>query len=137
MVSTIKKVSFTVLVTVVAFAANAQNTNPKVIALLNKASWCPVCKTNGPRFEKDIMPMVMDNKDVQMVMNDLSNDNSKATSKGMLDKAGITSFAEKNEGTGMLYFLDAQTKTLLSQVSLAEPDEQIKKAYDTALSKVK
>lgn len=117
------------------FSASAQNANPKVIALLTKASWCPVCKANGPRFEKDIMPMVMKNKEVKMVMNDLSDDNSKAMSKGMLEKAGIYKFAEKNPATGMLYFFDAKTKKLLSKVSLASTNEEIKQAYQTAFKK--
>ncbi len=116
-------------------AASAQNANPKVIALLTKASWCPVCKANGPRFEKDIMPMVMENKNVKMVMNDLSDDNSKAMSKGMLEKAGIYKFAKSNPATGMLYFFNAKTKKLLSSVSLAESNEKIKQAYEDALSK--
>ncbi|MGI8950502.1 MAG: TlpA family protein disulfide reductase [Chitinophagaceae bacterium] len=115
--------------------ANAQNENPKVIALLTKASWCPVCQANGPRFEKDIMPMVMENKDVEMVMNDLSDDNSKKMSKDMLEKAGVYKFAEKNNATGMLYFLDSKTKKLISKVSLANSDEEIKKALEDALSK--
>ena len=123
------------LVVGLSFAASAQNAQPKVIALLTKASWCPVCQANGPRFEKDIMPMVMGNKEVKMVMNDLSDDNSKAMSKEMLEKAGIYKFAEKNPGTGMLYFFNAKSKKLLSKVSLASTNEEIKEAYQTALQK--
>ena len=123
------------LVMGLSFAASAQNTQPKVIALLTKASWCPVCQANGPRFVKDVMPMVMKNKDVEMVMNDVSNDKTKATSKPMLEKAGIYNFAEKNPGTGMLYFIDAKTKELVSKVSLAESNEVIEKAYQEALAK--
>ena len=118
-----------------SFASSAQNNQPKVIALLTKASWCPVCQSNGPRFMKDVMPMVMKNKDVQMVMNDVSNDETKATSKPMLEKAGIYNFAEKNPATGMLYFIDAKTKNLVSKVSLAETNDAIVKAYQEALSK--
>lgn len=107
----------------------------KVIALVNKASWCPVCQANGPRFEKDIMPMAMQNKDVQIVMNDLSDDKTKAASLPMLEKAGITSFAKKNTGTGTLYFIDAKSKKLISEVSLAKSDDEIKKVYMAALTK--
>ncbi|WP_354332731.1 hypothetical protein [Pedobacter sp. CG_S7] len=82
----------------------------KVIALVNKASWCHVCQENGPRFQKDIMPMAMQNKNVKIVVNDLSNDNTKAASLPMLQKAGIENFASKNTGTGMLYLIDAKTK---------------------------
>jgi hypothetical protein len=107
----------------------------KVIALVNKASWCPVCQANGPRFEKDIMPMAMQNKNVQIVMNDLSDDKTKAASLPMLEKAGIAAFAKKNTGTGTLYFIDARSKKLISEVSLAKSDDEIKKVYMAALTK--
>ena len=107
----------------------------KVIALVNKASWCTVCQANGPRFEKDIMPMAMANKDVQIVIDDLSDEKTKAASLPMLQKAGIASFAKKNTGTGTLYFIDAKSKKLISEVSLAKSDEEIKKVYMAALAK--
>lgn len=117
----------------IAISGFAQQT--KVIALVNKASWCPVCQANGPRFEKNIMPMAMANKDIQIVMNDLSDDKTKAASLPMLQKAGIASFAKKNTGTGTLYFIDAKSKKLISEVSLAKSDEEIKKVYMAALPK--
>ena len=41
MVTTVKKIGFTVLLTVMGFfLANAQVSSPKVIALINKVSWC-------------------------------------------------------------------------------------------------
>ena len=123
------------LVMGLSFSASAQKAQPKVIALLTKASWCPVCQANGPRFMKDVMPMVMKNKEVKMVMNDVSDKKTIAMSKDMLDKAGVYDFAEKNPGTGMLYFLDGKTKELISKVSLAQTNEEIKKAYMEALSK--
>lgn len=123
------------LVMGLSFAASAQNSQPKVIALMTKASWCPICQANGPRFMKDVMPMVMKNKEVQMVMNDVSNDETKATAKPMLEKAGIYGFAEKNPGTGMLYFINAKTKKLISKVSLAQSNMEIQEAYQKALSK--
>ena len=107
----------------------------KVIALVSKANWCHVCKDNGPRFEKDIMPMAMENKDVQIVMNDLTDDNTKAASLPMLQKAGIEKFAIKNNATGMLYLIDASTKKLIAKISLAENNEEIKKVYMAAINK--
>jgi hypothetical protein len=35
----------------------------------------------------------------------------------------------------MLYFFDAKSKELISKVSLAEPNEEIEKAYQEALTK--
>ncbi|MDR0792331.1 MAG: hypothetical protein LBE82_03410 [Chitinophagaceae bacterium] len=136
MKSTIKKIGFAVLITVMSvFAANAQNASPKAIALLNKASWCPVCQANGARVEKDLMPMLMQDKNILLVMNDLSDDKTKAASKEMLNKAGIASIAKKNTGTGMLYFIDAKSKKVISSVSIAEPNEKIMMTYKEALAK--
>ncbi len=107
----------------------------KVIALVNKASWCHVCKENGPRFEKDILPMAKENKNVEIVMNDLSDDKTKAASLPMLQRAGIEALAKKNSGTGMLYLIDAKSKKLIAEVSLAESNEKIKEVYMAAIGK--
>ncbi|MFS8082258.1 MAG: hypothetical protein ACMG51_02305 [Ginsengibacter sp.] len=118
-----------------SFAASAQKVQPKVIALLTKASWCVVCQANGPRFMKDIMPMIRENKEVQIIMNDLSDKKTTAMSRRTLQKANLDDFAEKNPATGMLYFFNANTKKLLSSVSLAQSNEEIEKAYQKALTK--
>ncbi|MGS0748767.1 hypothetical protein [Halpernia sp. GG3] len=134
MISTFKKIGLVIILTMIGmFTAQAQN-NAKVIAVLNKADWCPICKANGPRVEKDLMPMMMQNKDLQFVVNDLSNDKTKAVSNAMLAKAGIASFSKMNNGTGMIYFLNAKSKMLISSASLADSNEEIVKAYKTALN---
>ena len=33
-----------------------QSANPKLIAVVNRANWCGVCKANGARFGAAIMP---------------------------------------------------------------------------------
>lgn len=118
-----------------SLSASAQKTQPKVIALLNKASWCPICQENGPRFMKEVMPMVMKNKKVKMMMNDLSDKKTIAKSKGMLEKAGIYTFARENPATGVLYFFGAKTKEFISKVSLSKSNEEIQNLYMEALSK--
>ena len=118
-----------------AFVANAQKVQPKIIALLTKASWFYVCQANGPRFMKDVMPNITDNKDVKMIINDLSDKKTIAISRRILQKADIYDFAEKNPATGMLYFFNAEKKKLLSKVSLAQSSEEIEKAYQKALAK--
>lgn len=119
-----------------SFAVNAQKVQPKMIALLTKASWCVVCQANGPRFMKDIMPMIQENKDVLIMTNDLSDKKTTATSRKTLQKIDLYDFAEKNPATGMLYFFNANTKKLLSSASLGDSNEQIEKAYKKALSKI-
>lgn len=122
--------AFFIASTTASFAQQA-----KVIAFINKASWCPVCKANGARFEKDIMPMAMASKDVQIVMNDVSDDKTKTESSPMLKKAGVSKFAKQHTETGTLFFVDAKTKKLISKVSIAESDDNIKKVFMDALAK--
>lgn len=136
MKSTFKKISLAVIITVFgAIVANAQNIDTKVIVLLNKASWCHVCKENGPRVKKDLMPMLMQDKNAQLVVNDLSNDKTIASSSKMLKKSGIKSFAKENKGTGMLYFIDVKSKELISSISIAKSNEEIMMAYKESLAK--
>ncbi len=113
----------------------AQNENVKVIALVNSAKWCGVCKANGPRVTKDVLPSYMMNKDWLIVMNDLSDNDTKASSKENLEKAGIYEFAKENNATGMIYFIDPVTKKLIDKISLTKSDDDIKKAFDNAALK--
>ncbi len=136
MVSNFKKIGLTVLLAVlVLFSVQAQSDDPQVIALVNKASWCHVCQANGPRVEKDLMLMLMQDKNLQVIVNDLSNDKTQAKAKPMLKKAGLTSFVKKNKGTGMVYFINAKTKQLISSISVAESNEHIMMAYKKASAK--
>ena len=68
-----------------ALAGNAQE-GRKVIAVINKADWCPVCQSNGEKIMKEVMPM-FEQTNVQFVMNDLTNDSTKADSKMKLNEA--------------------------------------------------
>lgn len=119
-----------------SFVANAQKIQPKIIALITKASWCVVCQANGPRFMKDVMPMIQENKEVQIIINDLSDKKTIGLSRKTLQKAGLNDFAEKNPATGMLYFFSADTKKRLSSASLGDSNEELEKAYQKALKKM-
>lgn len=137
MVSNFKKITLTVVVALlVQLSVHAQNSQPKIIALVNKATWCHICQSNGPRVEKELMPMLMQDGDIQVVVNDLSNKETKAKSKPQLKEAGLTSFAKDHTGTGMIYFIDADTKELLTSISLAESNDNIITAYHEAGSKL-
>lgn len=123
------------LVMATVAGAFAQSSQVKVIALMNKASWCPVCQDHAMSFMKNIAPMVMKNPEVKMVINDLSNDRTRASSMPMLESAGIKQFALENDATGRIYFIDAQTKKLLSSVSIAQSNRDIMRAYKEALKR--
>jgi ketosteroid isomerase-like protein len=106
-----------------AITGNAQE-GRKVIAVINKADWCPVCQTNGEKMMKEIMP-VFNESNVQFVMNDLTNDATKADSKMALDKVKAYDAVKKISATGWLLLIDAETGKLLEKISVAEPVEKL------------
>ena len=105
----------------------------KVIAMVNTAKWCPACQANGKRVEQNVISKYMTNNKCQVVVNDLSDDNTKAASKANCDKAGITSVASSNTSTGVIYFINSSSKKVISQVSVTKTDKEIQKAFDDAI----
>jgi hypothetical protein len=111
-----------------------QSGNKKLIVLVNTAKWCPVCKANGPRVEKNVLSKYRENKDYQIMINDLSNKDTKKASEQEYVAAGIQEVAKSNKGTGVIYFIDYKSKRLISMISVAKTDEEIIYAFDKALS---
>lgn len=107
----------------------------KIIVMVNTATWCPACAGNGERVEKTVLSNYMKNPKVSIVVNDMSNDETKATSKASCEKAGISTIAQANKGTGVIYFIDAKTKTVLSQISVTKSTEEINAAFKDVLEK--
>lgn len=114
----------------------AKAENAKVIVMVNTASWCPACKANGKRVEQNVISQYIKNDKCEIVVNDLSNDETKAASKTKCDKAGITEVASNNKGTGVIYFINSVTKEIIAQISVTRSDKEIKQAFEDALSKV-
>jgi hypothetical protein len=114
----------------VSVAAMAQ-TGPKVIAVINKAEWCPVCQQNGQRAMTAFME---NNKDmaIQFVANDLTNDETIKKSATELKKFGLDKTMENYKGTGVAYFFNSKTGALISQISVAKPDQELAQALVTA-----
>ncbi len=102
---------------------NAQD-GRKVIAVINKADWCPVCQRNGEKMMKEIMPF-FNESNVQFVMNDLTNDATKADSKMALNKVKAYDAVKKISATGWILLVDAETGKLLEKISVAEPVEKL------------
>lgn len=119
-----------VLIALVSVSAYA-GTNAKVIAVINKAEWCPVCQNNGMRAMEAFKA---NNKDmsIEFVANDLTNDETKAKSTEELKKLGLDKAIAPYSGTGVVYFFNSDTKALISQVSVAKPDQELAAALTTA-----
>ncbi|MCA1760079.1 MAG: hypothetical protein LC658_09950, partial [Bacteroidales bacterium] len=74
-------VVFAALLSVQAIAGNGS----KVIAVINKADWCPTCEKNG---ERAMAAFMENNKDgaIHFVANDVTNDETKKKSAEELKK---------------------------------------------------
>lgn len=123
---------FAVVFSIGAFAQTA----PKIIAVVNQADWCSVCKANGQRA----MGAFMDNnKDgaISLVMNDVTNEETKKKSAAGLSNTGLTEAMKNYRATGVVYFFDAKTKKPITQVTIANSNEEIAYVMGEARKAVK
>jgi hypothetical protein len=158
-----KKVTtlFAILLLAINFAAQAQDastqkneTNTKLIAVVNRANWCKVCQANGQRFAALLMPYAA--KGVKIYMNDLTDSTTTTTSKTTLYNEGVYKavIKVKRKGmgkmmescglkktkysdamaTGIVTFIHATTHKQLKQVSIAISDEEMKTTIDNLLN---
>ncbi|MBR9861554.1 hypothetical protein GYB22_12585 [bacterium] len=116
---------------------SATKSDAEVLVVLNTASWCPTCQANAERVENDVLELYSDNESFKLIINDLSNEESKKASKNMLEEAGLADFAKKNKSTGYLHFINAENLELLSSISVSEDTEKITAAFSEALEVAK
>lgn len=111
---------FAVVFSIGAFAQTA----PKVIAVVNQADWCSVCKANGQRAMGAFME---NNKEgtISLVVNDVTSAETKNNSAAGLSNNGLTDAMKNYEATGVVYFFDAKTKKPITQVTVANSNEEI------------
>lgn len=121
-----------VLILFVSVSAFAQS-NSKVIAVVNHADWCSACKNNGERAQAVFKANNADGT-IQFVVNNLTNDETKAQSAETLKKLGLGKAMAEYKGTGVVYFFDANSKKLINNVSVAKSDQKIAQALSTAKS---
>lgn len=125
---------------------------PKVIAVVNRANWCGVCKANGERFGNNINPYAT--KGLAIVMNDLTDETTITKSKAdlkksslykmiyktnrkgigrMIEVCGIVHGKDKAMASGIVTFIDAKTLHVLSEVSIVITDLEMKAIIDNLL----
>lgn len=154
-----KKVQLIIAVFLVAsgFSSYAQvlphSSDPKLIAVVNKANWCGVCKANAERFGAVLLPYASEG--VNIYFNDLTNKATKVASQQELQKANVyetvTSIPRKGVGkmlkacglvkdkkqtqdvAGIVTFIDAKTHKQLKQISIGESDAEIQKIINNLL----
>jgi len=103
----------------------------KIIAVVNKASWCPVCKAHGQNAGMIMMPYMKDG--LAILMNDLTDEQSKAAAKKELAAAGVYHAVKGIKETGVVIFVDPKTHKKLGQTSIAISDEDLKKEIEKYL----
>jgi thiol-disulfide isomerase/thioredoxin len=143
------KMIIATLMLATSFGSYAQmpenSTNPKLIAVVNRANWCGVCKANAERFSKVLMPYSA--KGVNIYLNDLTNDSTKVASRQELEKANVyetvNTIPRKGMGkalkachlvkdkkqtqdiAGIVTFIDPVSHKQLKQVSISVSDEEM------------
>ena len=111
---------FAVVFSIGAFAQTA----PKIIAVVNQADWCSVCKANGQRAMGAFME---NNKEgtISLVVNDVTSEETKKKSAAGLSTNGLSDAMKNYQATGVVYFFDAKTKKPITQVTVANSNEEI------------
>jgi hypothetical protein len=126
--------SFLIIVLFLFSLGGFAQTNTKVIAVVTKADWCPTCKVHGSRVVSEVLPLY-NAPQVKIIVNDLTDKQTKATSKAALVSEGIEKATSKSNTTGEISFINATTKKIISKISVAKSNEEIKKAFDEAILK--
>lgn len=104
----------------------------KVIAIINKASWCPVCKANGEKVMM-LMPEYM-GKDITFLMNDLTDETTKKESMTELEKHNAWDFVKDYDKTGFITIVDTKSNKIIETISVSKSEQDLKDALNNALS---
>jgi hypothetical protein len=127
---------------------------PPLIAVVNRANYCIVCKANEQRIRQLLLPYTA--KGLTIYYNDLTNDSSKAASKLALQKAtiyeaviskppkgmrhlltacGLASDKKVTEAaSGIVTFIHPTTHQQLKQLSLASTNEAMTSTIEKLLN---
>ena len=150
-----------ILLTALSIVSNAQDNqslpnqleNPKLIVVVNRANWCAVCKINEQRFRELLFAYAAHG--VNIYVNDLTNDTTKAASISALQKANIyeavTTIPRKgmgkllqscgltkgrkqsSEASGIVTFINPRTHKQIEQRSMASSDKEMKSIIENLL----
>ena len=108
----------------------------KVIAVLNKANWCPVCRAH----DKRAIPALMENnKDgaIKFIVYDQTDDQTTEKTAEDIKIAGLEHTIEKHDGAGMVSFFNYKSKEFISQISFAESNDKLTEAINLAKKSAK
>ncbi|UII19000.1 hypothetical protein [Fulvivirga ligni] len=101
--------------------------SPKIIAVLNRASWCSVCMANEERAVKAFQENNSDGA-YQFVINDLTSKDTARKSALEIKHLGLTEAMQPYKAAGLVCLFDAKTKEPVNQLLISLPNEDIGKA---------
>lgn len=129
-----KNIKSVILLFVLFTVSNAvfAQTTPKVIAVVSKAKWCPICVKNEGRIVQEVLS-ALDVNQFNLVVNDLSDKETKTASSGKLKVLGLK--VSDFKATGNISFVDSKSKKVISTISVAESSDKIKEAFAVSLNK--
>ena len=113
-----------IMTTALSLSSFKSKDDVKVIAIVNKADWCSICKSYAGRTVATFTENNSDNF-FQFIVNDITNDETKKASKPAITKQGLEKTLNGSLAAGVLSFYDAKTKVLLAQVTVANTSEEI------------
>lgn len=116
-----KTIKILIIVLFSSLASFAQ-TEPKVVAVVTKANWCPACVKNGERVLTEVLSKV-DTEKVAIIANDLTDDNSIKVSRKALLSFGIENIEFKT--TAIISFIDLKTKKVIKRVSVTKNSNEL------------
>jgi thiol-disulfide isomerase/thioredoxin len=120
----LKTIFTTLLVSsIFSFATFGQST-AKIVAIVNTAEWCSVCKAHGQRAMGAFMEANKDGK-VKFIFNDLTNAESQRKAALELKKVGFSTAMKPYKAAGVAYFFDAKTKAAITQITVANSNDEI------------
>ncbi|MGB0977852.1 MAG: hypothetical protein ACPGVV_00580 [Croceimicrobium sp.] len=107
-----------------------------LIVVVNTADWCPLCQKNGERVEKELLSQLMKDDHYMIIVNDLSNEETKMASQMKLKEAGIENFTAENNGTGRIYMVHPESKKVLDKISVRKSTDKLMMALKEAYKEI-
>lgn len=117
-------------------SAKATTEKPKVVGVLFYADWCASCKVLDPKLD-EVKKQFMD-QPIYFTRVDLTDDCTKKQSGMLAEWVGLGEiYREHASKTGYMLLIDPQTKKVLSKLTKAQSEAELKAAMEDALAQVK
>jgi len=107
----------------------------KMVVMITRANWCPTCRANEDKIKSGLIPAYNASKDIEVLVNDVTNRKAKARCKPMLEAANVYQIAVKELATGTVLLINPTTGAILRKMYVSDSLEDLKKGISEELSK--